>query len=67
MEAGRAQVPLPGGRDVPVPRLQQPHAPAWGRTHLQVPVYQLVGLKVIIIFSKRVNDLFCNLGREGTR
>lgn len=54
------------GRDVPV--LQQPHTTSvWGRTHLQVPVYQLVGLKVIVIFSKRVNDLLCNLEREGAR
>lgn len=66
--ASRAQVPLPRGRDVPVPQWQQPHTmSAWGRTHLQVPVYQLVGLKVIVIFSKGVNDLLCNLGREGTR
>lgn len=66
--AGRAQVPLPGGRGVPVSQLQQPHTmSARGGTHLQVPVYQLVGLKVIIVFSEGVNDLLCNLGREGAR
>lgn len=38
---------------------------ARGRPHLQVPVYQLVGLEVVVVFPKRVNDLLSNLRREG--
>lgn len=34
---------------------------AGGSPHLQVPVYQLVGLEVVVVFPKGVNDLLGNL------